>query len=164
MDINLNTLKLEIEEYLETTDFAVFRGTPGGLEDSPIVLWDSERYPDYQLFLESARRVGAGLVVFATREFEAVEIDETLEQVGECDMERAERREMESRLRDLRAHIGATCSLELGFDHQGRMYVYELTPGWYDEFLDIREEIVTLLPSGDDDEDGESLNGYFSRN
>lgn len=164
MDINLNTLKREIEEYLEASDLAVFRGHTGGLEDLPMVLWDSEQYPDYQLFLETAKKAGAAMIVFATRDFEAAEIDEAMEQIEECELERAERRELESRLRDMRTYVGTTCSLELAFDHQGRMYVYEVTPDWYDEFLNIEDEIALHLPSEDDEEGDDSLNGYFSRN
>ena len=90
MDINLNTLKREIEEYLETAGFAVFRGSPGGLEEFPMVLWDSEQYPDYQLFLDTAKKAGVAMLVFATREFDSAEIEEALEQIEECDMERGE--------------------------------------------------------------------------
>lgn len=163
MDINLNTLKREIEEYLETAGFAVFRGSPGGLEEFPMVLWDSEQYPDYQLFLDTAKKAGVAMLVFATREFDSAEIEEALEQIEECDMERGERHELEGRLRKMRSFAGNTCSLELAFDHQGRMYVYEVSPDWYDEFLGIEEEIASHMPS-DEDLGGDSLDGYFSRN
>ena len=163
MDINLNTLKREIEEHLETAGFAVFRSTPGALESLPLVLWDVEQYPDYQVFLETAKKAGVAMVLFATREFESVDIDDAIEQIEDCDMERDERRDMESRLRRMRAYEGATCSLELAFDLQGRMYVYEVTPDWYDEFMGIEDDISSHLPS-DDDIGGDSLGGYFSRN
>ena len=58
MDLNLDTLKREILEYLETTGFAVFHGSPGGLEGMPMVLWDAEHYPDYQMFLDVATKTG----------------------------------------------------------------------------------------------------------
>ena len=48
MDLNLNTLKQEILEYLESREFAVFRSAPGVLEGNALVLWDVEKYPDYQ--------------------------------------------------------------------------------------------------------------------
>ena len=44
-----------------------------------------------------------------------------------------------------------------------RLYVYELQPDWYEEFLTIDEEIVTSLSDDDLDED-EPLGGYFSKN
>ena len=163
MDINLNTLKRDIEEYLERAGLAVFRSAPGAMEGLDMVLWDVEQYPDYQSFLETARKAGSAMVIFATREFEAEDIDDALEQIEDCDMERDEQRALQSRLREMRAYVGVTCSLELAFDHQQRLYVYEVRPDWYDEYLGIEEEIVAHLP-GDEDLGSDSLGGYFSRN
>jgi hypothetical protein len=164
MDLNLDTLKQEILEYLERSEFAIFRSAPGGLEGLPMVLWDAERYPDYQMFLEAARKTGAKMILFASREFDSSEIDEAVEQLDECDLSREERRDLEGRLRQMRSHEGVTCSLELAFDHHARMYVYELRPDWYEEFLSIGDEISVHLPDdeGGDDDDGSF--GYFSNN
>jgi hypothetical protein len=78
-------------------------------------------------------------------------------------LSREERRDLEARLRELRAHEGVTCSLELAFDHHARMYVYEVRPDWYDEFLSIGDEISVHLP-GDEGEEGDGSFGYFSNN
>jgi len=43
------------------------------------------------------------------------------------------------------------------------LYVYELQPDWYEEFLTLDEEIVTSL-SDDELDDDEPLGGYFSKN
>jgi hypothetical protein len=163
MDLNLDTLKQEILGYLERSEFAIFRSAPGGLSSLPLVLWDSTRYPDYQMFLETARQAGIKLILFAAREFDASEIDEAIEQLSEADLSREDRRDLESRLREMRVHEGVTCSLELAFDHQGHLYVYELRPDWYDEFLSIGDEIAVHLPGGDDEDDDSSF-GYFSKN
>jgi hypothetical protein len=163
VDINLNTLKRDIEEYLERAGIAVFRGISGGMEGLELILWDVEQYPDYQMFLDTARKAGAAMVIFATSEFEGEDVDEAMEQLEECEMDRDERRELESRLRELRAYEGVTCTLELAFDHQNRIYVYEIRPDWYDEFLGIEEEIMAHLPA-EEDIGGDSLGGYFSRN
>ena len=53
-----------------------------------------------------------------------------------------------------------TCSLELAFDHHARMYVYELRPDWYEEFLAICEEIASHLPVEEDEDDG-TIGGYL---
>ncbi|HLY18915.1 MAG TPA: hypothetical protein VKR61_16910 [Bryobacteraceae bacterium] len=165
MDLNLDTLKQEIVEYLEHSEFAIFRGAPGGLEGLPMVLWDAERFPDYQMFLDAARKTGAQMIVFAAREFEAPEIDDAVEELEECDLTREERLDLEARLRELRVHEGVTCSLELAFDHHARMYVYEIRPDWYDEFLSIGEEIAVHLPTGGESErEDDGSFGYFSNN
>jgi hypothetical protein len=163
MDLNLDTLKQEILEYLEQSEFAIFRSVPGGLEGMSMVLWDTERYPDYRMLLEAAQKAGVKMILFASSEFDIAEIDEVVEQLEECELTREERRDLEARLRDLRVHEGITCSIELSFDLHGRMYVYEVHPDWYDEFLSIGDEISVNLPGGEEDQDDGSF-GYFSNN
>ena len=163
MDLNLDTLKRETLDYLESAGLAVFHGSPGGLEGLPMVLWDSEHYPDYQMFLDVAQKCGAGVIIFAAREFEPEDLDDLLAQLDECELTREEKREYESRLREMRMFEGVTCSLELAFDYQQRLYVYEVQPDWYEEFLSIDEDIAARA-AGMDDGGDDSLGGYFSKN
>jgi hypothetical protein len=160
VDLDLGTLKREILEYLDASGFAVFRSQPGGLEGLPKVLWDCERFPDYQMFLDAARKVGVTLILFASRDFEIDEIEDALGQLEECEIPREERRDYERRLRETRVHEGAACSLELAFDHHSRMYVYELHPDWYEEFLATCDEIVAQLPDTGKDDDSSSSGFY----
>jgi hypothetical protein len=164
VDLNLDTLKREILEYLDSAGLAVFHSSPGGLEGLPMVLWDTEAFPDYQMFLEVARKSGGKMILFAAREFESSDLDDLLAQLEDCEMTREERREHEGRLREMRIFEGLTCSLELAFDYHNRLYVYELQPDWYDEFLSIEDDIVGHLAGDDDDDGGDSLSGYFSKN
>jgi len=76
---------------------------------------------------------------------------------------REEKRDYESRLREMRIFEGVTCSLELAFDYNSRLYVYEVQPDWYDDFLSVEDEIVSRM-SDDDMDEGDSLPGYFSKN
>src|SRR5881394_1320275 len=101
----------------------------------PLVVWNAELYPDYQMFLQTATTVGARLVLFATSDFAVEEIDAALEELDSCDFGRDERRDLEVRLNDLRPFAGVTCSLEMAYDYQSRYYVYEVRPDWYEEFL-----------------------------
>jgi hypothetical protein len=163
VDLNLDTLKREILDTLEASGLAIFRGTPGGLEGLPMVLWDVEHHPDYQMFLETARKTGAKLVIFSSREFAASDVDDLLEQLDECDLSRDEQREYERRLREMRIFEGVTCTLELAFDCDSRLYVYEVQPDWYEEFLNLEEELTTRFDD-DDLDSGNPLGGYFSKN
>ena len=165
MDVNLDTLKREILDYLDSAGFAVFRTSPGSLEGLPMVLWDTEHYPDYQMFLEVAQKSDVKLMLFGSSEFELSDIDDLAEHLDECDMTREEQREFETRLRALRIHEGVTCSLELAFDYHQRLHVYEVRPDWYEEFLGIEDEIVMRMGDDEDvDDDDESLGGYYSKN
>lgn len=163
MDLNLDTLKREILAYLDEAGFAIFRSSPGTVEAaSGTMIWDSEEHPDYQMFLDVARKVGVKLVMFASREFEAADLDELVEQLDSADLPRDDDREYRSRIRDLRIYQGVTCSIELAFDFDQRLYVYELRPDWFDEFLELDEEIIARV--SEDDMDDDTLGGYFSKN
>jgi hypothetical protein len=163
VDLNLEPLKREILAYLDASEFAVFHSSPGGLDSLPMVLWDSERYPDYRMFLEVARKAGVKIVLFASCELEAADLDELKDQIEEADLTREQQRECQARLRDLRVHEGVTCSIELAFDFNSRIYIYELQPDWYDDFVNLEEEIMAHVPDSEEDEDG-SLGGYYSKN
>jgi hypothetical protein len=163
VDLNLDTLKHEILDYLEAHEMAIFRNSPGTLDGNPMVLWDSEHYPDYRMFIDAAIKASVKMMLFANREFEASDIDELLEQLEDLDLDRDQMRDYQSRLRKLRAYEGVTCSLELAFNHDSRLYVYELQPDWYEDFLIIEDEIANAMAEDDLDE-GDSLGGYFSKN
>ena len=166
MDINLDTLKQEILAYLDASPFAVFRSYPGGLEGMPLICWDCERFPDYRMFLDAAEKLHVQLILVATREFELTEIDEETDELDALDLPRDERRAYDTKLAKYKKYIGQTCSLELAFDHNSRMYVYEVHPDWYDEFVELSEEIaesVELGDSGDDEEEG-GMGGFYSNN
>lgn len=164
MDLNLDTLKREILDYLHSTGFAVFHSSPGGLEGLPMVLWDSERHPDYQMFLDVARRAEVKLVLFASREFESAELEELTSQMEECGLTREEHREYEKRLRAFRGYDGVTCILELAFDYNSRLHVYEVQPDWYEEFLGIEDELMTRMTEEEEIDDDDSLGGFYSKN
>jgi hypothetical protein len=163
VDLNLDTLKREILDYLESRDLAVFRSTPGTLEDPQMVLWDSEHYPDYRMFLDTAIKTGVKMILFATREFEVADIDDLLEQLEDLEMDRDRQRDYQARLRKLHIYEGVTCSLELAFNHDSNLYMYELQPDWYEDFLVAEDEISSAVAEGDMDE-GDQLGGYYSKN
>jgi hypothetical protein len=165
VDLNLETLKNEILEYLEHSEFAVFRSHPGGLEGLPVISWDTERCPDYRAFLDTARKAGEKLILFASRELAEDELDEAMEELVETEFTRDERRELEGRLAKAQRHVGATCSIELAFGHNSHLYVYEARPDWYEDFLDAIEEISSVLPIDDSQgAGGDGLGGFYSNN
>ena len=165
MDLNLETLKSEILEYLEHSDFAVFRSLTGGLEGMSVISWDVERVPDYRAFLETARKAGEKMILFASREITEEEVDEALEELMDSDFERDERRELETRLGRAQRHIGSTCVLEIAFAHNTHLYVYEARPDWYEDFLDALDEITSVLSIDDGEGAGsDGLGGFYSNN
>jgi hypothetical protein len=162
---NLDALKGEIEEYLEEQGFAVFRGFPRMLDTLPLVYWDCDRYPDYRAFLTTAKAAGVQMMVYHQQEFSAEQVDNALDRLEEVEMPREEYSTMERRLKELRVYEGFTCALELSFDLQGRIYVFDLRTEWYDELSDLMDDLHMLGAGNEDDADDETpMSGYFSKN
>ena len=162
MTPDLDTLQTEILEYLEKSGFVVFHGASRLDEPGHAVFWDQARFPDFRLFLDTARRAGVKLIVFHHTEFTPDDTGEALEQLEECDLAIEERHALEHRFQDMRVYEGFTCTLELSFDHDGRTYIFELRAEWYEEYLDAIDEIESSIP--DEGESDEPMGGYFSRN
>ena len=86
-----------------------------------MVLWDSEHYPDYRMFLEAALKTGVKLMLFAHPRIRSRATSTTCWSSSKiCDLDRDEQRDYETRLRELRVYEGVTCSLELAFDHDSQ--------------------------------------------
>jgi hypothetical protein len=127
------------------------------------VHWDTERHPDFREFVEAGRKAGAKLIVFAHEAFSLDEIDEALDRLEDSELTWEEKHTFENRLRELQAYEGFTSSLELSFDLEGCVYLYELQTEWYQTLRDI----VTELNVSAEQEEGEDegpMPGYFSRN
>ena len=161
MKPNLDTLKAEIEHYLEESGLAIFYGYSRALESAPTVYWDCDQYSDYKKFVEAARTAGVRIMVLHQRTFMSEQVDDALDQLAGCNMPREEHREFEERLSEMRAYDGFVCEIELSFDHGGRVFLFDLRTEWYDELTGILDEIQVLTAESDDDP---SMGGYFSKN
>jgi hypothetical protein len=163
MKPNLDVLKPEIELYLEEMGMTVFYGYARPLDAAPAVYWDCEQYPDYRLFVQSARAAGAQIIVFHQREFFSDQVDDAIERLNAAELPPQESRNFEERLSETRAHEGSVCEIELSFDHQGRVFLFDLRTEWFEEFSDLLDEIQ-LLTAEPSDGDDSPISGYFSRN
>jgi hypothetical protein len=163
MATDLETLRTEIEGYLEESGIPVFRGYRRVMDSPAQVYWDTEKHADFREFVEAGRRAGAKLIVFAQEAFSLDEIDEALDQLEDSGLAREEKHTFEKRLRELQAYEGFTCSLELSFDLEGRTYLFELRTAWYQTLRDILAELE-LSAEQEEDEDEGPIPGYFSRN
>ncbi|MBV6430312.1 MAG: hypothetical protein IANPNBLG_00421 [Bryobacteraceae bacterium] len=169
MKTNLDTLKTEIPQYLHSKGLAVFQGFVNELHEQKLVFWDIDHEPDYRMFVECAVNAGAHLIVFNHRRFQRRMVDDALENLEDTDLPREDQRAMERRLKELRSYEDFTCAIELAFEIQGRFYVYDLRTEWYEELLDLMEQIDSAASVGDldddDDDDEDNEEGrYFSRN
>jgi len=95
--------------------------------------------------------------------YQISDLDDLKEQMQECELSREERRDYESRLRALAKYEGRTCTLEMAFTVENRMYVFDVQPDWYDEFIELEDEILAHLAE-EDGLDDDTLGGYYSKN
>ncbi len=167
MDLNLDSLKQEILDQLAAEEFTVFRAKPGGSEDVPVLMWDVERHPEFQGFLNAAKSVNSRLICFATRDFTMEQIEEAQYLLESSALARDEVRSIAKGLEELKVFTGLTASVELSFHYQGLMYVFEAIADWYETYLNLTDAIESsdYLGGEDDEEDEEGpLGGYYSKN
>ncbi len=162
MNINLDTLKDEMLSHLESGGFVVFHGYSRLAETDSFVSWDTGRHPDFRKFLEAASKAGVSLIVYHERVFTRKLLEEASDHLEGTNFTGEERRGLEKRLREFRAYEGFTCALELSFDYQGRVYMFHLSAEWYEDYLDLMDEIEAATE--EEPEEDESLGGYYSSN
>jgi hypothetical protein len=163
MTQDLEKLRSEIEAYLQASGIPVFYGYHR-LPDAMLqVSWDTEHHAGFREFVDAGRSAGAKLMVFHQQAFSLDQIDEALDQLEDCELTREEKRQYESRLRQLQTYEGFTSSLELSFTFEARVYLFEVHTDWYESFTDILGEIDAATEQDDSSQDG-SLGGYFSNN
>jgi hypothetical protein len=166
MKPNLDEMKTEIPEQIESRGLAVFPGFSRIMDQMPIVFWDSGKNPDYKAFLDAAGKIGAKVVVFHNREFAADLVDDALERLEQAaGLVREEQRAYDRRLREMRVYDGFTCAIELSFDLNGIAYMFELRTEWFDELNQILDDLESSIPDDhDEDDDRDPIGGYFSKN
>lgn len=165
MKLNLDALKTEIQEYLEGEGFSIFHGFSRMMQSQSLVLWDSERYPDYKPFVQTAKTAGAKIMILNEREFSSDIVDDALEQLEVSDLPMEDQRTIERRLKEMRVYEGFTCSLELSYDYQGRIFLFDLQTDWYEDFSSLLEDLEFFEADDQDvDENEGPIGGYFSKN
>ncbi len=165
MALDLETLRKEVEAQLNKFGMPVFHGHHRMVDSLIQVAWDTERHPDFREFLEAARKAGAKLIVYNYDSFRLDQIDEALEELEESDFSREEKRNYESRLRQLQAYEGFTCSLQISFSLEGHLYLFELLTDWYQALNGILTELDLAAGGfGDEEEEGPMGGSYFSKN
>ena len=166
MKLNLDSLRAEIEEYLQSRGFVVFQSLPRFSEMGSMVYWDANRYPDFKAFLAAAEAAGVRLITLFARELEDDAIDDALSELDDAALDREERRTIESRLKGMRGYTGFTCQIQLTFDLAARTYVFDLRTDWFNDLNELIDRIEESYDEDEDEEDGDFPlgGGYFPKN
>jgi len=127
-------------------------------EDIPSILWEDEANPDsWKDFVETAKAAGATFITMSDVVLEKEDVELLIEEVqeqeyhvemvtGASDLDEAQ---------TLVTHIGKVGHLQLGFPHQGIMFLYEASTEWYDRYQQLLDSVGDLgdIVFEDDDED-----------
>jgi len=133
---DLTTLKDDMTAFIEGLGMRRFFGYVEA-EEIPSVLWDSGHNPDgWKDFVELAKAAGAAFLTMHAWVLDREELDRLSKRLSDGEYTNEEDLE-ESRW--LKTYVGKTGFLQLGWAHQGCMFVYEAGTEWYDHYQRLRE-------------------------
>ena len=124
-------------------------------EDVPTVLFEEENPDGWKDFVEHAKAAGAPFVTMSEVVLEKSDIAILLDQIRAQTFPDDEAPELDD-AEYLVNYVGKIGYLQLGFAHQGVMFVFEVATDWYDRFQDLLETVSELggivLDDGESDE------------
>ena len=122
-------------------------------EEVPTVLFEEDNPDGWKDFVEHAKAAGASFVTMSEVTLEKSDVAILIEQLRDktfSDEEEIDLDDAEALLK----HVGKTGYLQLGFAHQGVMFLFETSTEWYDRFQDLMEaatDIGGVVLDGNDD-------------
>jgi hypothetical protein len=127
-------------------------------DDLPVIYWEDESNPDsWKDFVETAKAAGATFITMSDMVLEKEDVELLIEEVQEEDYE-IQAATSASELDDAQSlvtHIGKVGHLQLGFPHQGIMFVFETSTEWYERYQQLLDSVGDLsnIVFEDEDED-----------
>jgi hypothetical protein len=112
-------------------------------EDVPTVIFEEENADGWKDFVEHAKAAGAAFVTMSEVTLEKSDIAILLEQLRNQDFPDDESAEIED-AEYLVNHVGKVGYIQLGFAHQGVMFLFETATEWYDRFQALLETVTDL--------------------
>lgn len=149
---DLHNLKDDMTAFIEGHGMRRFPGYVG--DEIASVMWKDDDNPDaWKDFVELAKAAGAPFITMDDVVLTKEDLDFLMERLkdgiygtGE-DLDDA---------RWLRTYLGKTGFLQLGFAHQGTLFLYEVSTEWYERYqrvIDTAEAMGGLLIEEDDEDD-----------
>lgn len=151
---NLLSLKDDMVAFIAGHGMRRFNGYV--TEDVPTVLFEEDNPDGWKDFVEHAKAAGASFVTMSEIILEKADIELLIEQLREDNFPNEDVPELDE-AQYLVNYVGKTGYLQLGFSHQGVMFVYETSTAWYDRFQQLMESLddfgSLLANSSHDDSD-----------
>ena len=112
-------------------------------EDVPTVIFEEENADGWKDFVEHAKAAGSPFVTMSEVILEKSDIAILLDQLQNQAFPDDEATEIED-AEYLVNHVGKVGYLQLGFAHQGVMFIFEIATEWYDSFQSLMETVTDL--------------------
>ena len=112
-------------------------------EDVPSVVFEDEGPDGWKDFVEHAKASGASFVTMSEVMLEKEDVELLVEQMRAQNFPGEDSPEMED-AQYLVKYVGKIGYLQLGFAHQGVMFLYETATDWYDRYQQWMEAMAEL--------------------
>ena len=112
-------------------------------EDVPSVVFEEEGPDGWKDFVEHAKASGAHFVTMSEVVLEKDDVEMLVEQMREHNFPGEDSPELED-AQYLVKYVGKVGYLQLGFAHQGIMFLYETATDWYDRYQQWMEAMAEL--------------------
>jgi hypothetical protein len=123
-------------------------------EEVPTVIFEEENPDGWKDFVEHAKAAGAPFVTMSEVVLEKADITLLLDQIREQSFPDDASEEIDD-AEYLVNHVGKVGYLQLGFAHQGVMFIFEIATDWYDSFQNLLDSVSELGGIVVDDSDSE---------
>jgi len=123
-------------------------------EEVPTVVFEEEGIDGWKDFVEHAKSAGAPFVTMSEVILEKADLAILLDQLREQSFPDDAEQEIDD-AEYLVNHVGKVGYLQLGFAHQGVMFIFETATDWYDRFQHLMETVTDLGGIIVDDHDPE---------
>jgi hypothetical protein len=123
-------------------------------EEVPTVIFEEENSDGWKDFVEHAKEAGAPFITMSEVTLEKSDIAVLLDQLREQSFSTEDGSELDD-AEYLVNHVGKVGYLQLGFPHQGVMFIFETATDWYDRFQTLIETVSDLGGIIVDDHDPE---------
>jgi len=149
---NLISLKDDMVAFIAGHGMRRFNGYI--TEEVPTVIFEEENPDGWKDFVEHAKAAGAPFVTMSEVVLEKADITLLLDQIREQSFPDDASEEIDD-AEYLVNHVGKVGYLQLGFAHQGVMFIFEIATDWYDSFQNLLDSVSELGGIVVDDRDSE---------
>jgi hypothetical protein len=112
-------------------------------EEVPTVIFEEENADGWKDFVEHAKAAGAPFITMSEVVLEKADVAILLDQLRDETFPDDNSEEIDD-AEYLVNHVGKIGYLQLGFAHQGIMFIFEVATDWYDSFQNLMETVTDL--------------------